>query len=174
MTVVSVVYGLSPRVRGSPRWCRSRPLVVRSIPAGAGKPAPCHDYLLARWVYPRGCGEAENLEDGSMGDRFPNGSIPAGAGKPVTPCHPFQDAGLSPRVRGSPRTEAIGDLPVHGGLSPRVRGSPANDPSHHEPSRGLSPRVRGSPSPASCVVIGDGSIPAGAGKPCQGLRKTTT
>ena len=73
----------------------------------------------AAWVYPRGCGGASNMASriqhgwglsprvrGShcivMGDALCYGSIPAGAGEPMSSPMLSARPGLSPRVRGSP------------------------------------------------------------------------
>ena len=73
--------GLSPRVRGnlskSPATCR----VPRSIPACAGEPAPATPANLVGGVYPRVCG-----------------------GTPPPECPSCGRIGLSPRVRGNPRS----------------------------------------------------------------------
>ena len=71
--------GLSPRVRGSQRQRLFHALIIRSIPAGTGKPIPKSVSVLRTTVYPRGYGEA----------------------LPLNP-HNALESGLSPRVRGSP------------------------------------------------------------------------
>ncbi len=91
--------GRSPRVRGS-RGAAGRLRGRRgSIPAGAGKPRPAHSLESRFRVDPRGCGEAERIEQriDDVAGRSPRvrgspnlilshnyswGSIPAGAGKP--------------------------------------------------------------------------------------------
>ena len=48
--------GLSPRVRGNPRWRRQARPRLRAIPASAGEPATC-SLSATRWRgYPRECG----------------------------------------------------------------------------------------------------------------------
>ena len=93
--------GLSPRVRGSPghRQGQSRPF--GSIPACAGKPSRLLIWGLLRRVYPRVCGEADNILAGTSGV-----------------------AGLSPRVRGSrcfraSRSAAPGSIPACAGKPSR-------------------------------------------------------
>ena len=101
---------------------RSRFASSGSIPAGAGEPLP---YLASRdpqWVYPRGCGGAEEEPTIRLP---PRGSIPAGAGEPLTRLRTMTDrARVYPRGCGGART------------------------AHHDPTQrefqGLSPRVRGS------------------------------
>ena len=71
--------GLSPRVRGNPPLCWFGGVPNRSIPACAGEPTSlsCREYRAT--VYPRVCG-------GTSSARIPS----------------FPTAGLSPRVRGNP------------------------------------------------------------------------
>ena len=71
--------GLSPRVRGSLDGDDHHAAHVRSIPAGAGEPTSGNRRGRSWGVYPRGCG---------------------GAFKKVQKSG--ENAGLSPRVRGSP------------------------------------------------------------------------
>ena len=73
-----LIRGLSPRVRGNPRWRRCAGSRTRSIPACAGEPALAARRRQPDEVYPRVCGGT---------------SVAAGwadCGK-----------GLSPRVRGN-------------------------------------------------------------------------
>ena len=76
--------GPSPRVRGSPRGGRDPRAVVGSIPACAGKPSSDRPPRLGRWVHPRVCGEAYDME-----------------------CACADWLGPSPRVRGSPEQEQV-------------------------------------------------------------------
>ena len=71
--------GLSPRVRGNPRWPWRTPSPTRSIPACAGEPLPLSSVGCPIWVYPRVCG----------GTRWTMRRSP-------------RWPGLSPRVRGNP------------------------------------------------------------------------
>ena len=154
------VEGLSPRARGSrypPFWRLSR---TGSIPAGAGKPTMRLTWRLIPGVYPRGRGEAlpkpkrqsgpSGLSPRARGSlprapkaRRPDGSIPAGAGKP----------GLR---RPGPRAVAV---------YPRGRGEAPSDFRNLRSRAGLSPRARGSPGGSAAGHRDSGSIPAGAGKP---------
>ena len=152
--------GLSPRVRGNPGSEEGKGLRHGSIPACAGEPAA----RPAGWgqcgVYPRVCG-------GTRRSCASSGPLP----------------GLSPRVRGNPRTPrnsrtsrrsipaCAGEPPWDGsalslsGVYPRVCGGTVVASTDTETLTGLSPRVRGNPrhrlSPASSAR----SIPACAGEP---------
>ena len=152
--------GLSPRVRGSPLEARQKLWDEGSIPAGAGEPGRERLPSFPWRVYPRGCGGAAAISEWERGvkglsprvrgslldegrDGFTVGSIPAGAGEPVT----------SRGHRSGPR------------VYPRGCGGAAFPLARADLNRGLSPRVRG--SPAQNVKRGRlrGSIPAGAGEP---------
>ena len=156
-----------PSVRGrSPRARGSQPLnpYVRedlgSIPAGTGKPPDRSRPAALGRVDPRGHGEAASCRRGhrhrkgrsprargSLG-LFPGGatapgSIPAGTGKPLS--HP--------------------DLCSLFRVDPRGHGE-ANGPNGEPPAwMGRSPRARGSRQTDGGSSSGQGSIPAGTGKP---------
>ena len=89
--------GLSPRVRGSQGRQSRGDLQVGSIPASAGEPSiAVRDFCILR-VYPRECGGAAY----SLGSSSTH-------------------AGLSPRVRGSPRgrfkgRKGVGSIPASAG-----------------------------------------------------------
>ena len=154
--------GLSPRVRGSRRQT-FRPLPqMGSIPACAGKPSPLEGAEAELRVYPRVCGEA------------------------ACRIRPLRcSAGLSPRVRGSRRRgpasdPAAGSIPACAGkpassirtscpprVYPRVCGEAVSFFGSQAPYMGLSPRVRGSLAVRARSALGQGSIPACAGKPDQ-------
>ena len=158
-----VVWGPSPRVRGSPLAGNDPVAMVGSIPAGAGEPGVLTRRGAACRVHPRGCGGAASCSSS-----------------------PLLTKGPSPRVRGSPR-RAAGSLPGDGSIPagageppseahsprqyrvhPRGCGGACSDRSARVPPAGPSPRVRGS----LLVVVQDrhrhGSIPAGAGEPSRG------
>ena len=77
--------GLSPRVRGNPRYPSRQSWTPGSIPAGAGEPRRRHIFISRQRVYPRGCG----------GTTGANVCIKT-------------NSGLSPRVRGNPKCSNIG------------------------------------------------------------------
>ena len=216
-----IIYGLSPRVRGSPLGPIGIAIASGSIPACAGKPRGIVQRSPRRRVYPRVCGEAsaavriqqhlEGLSPRVRGSRCSNrqrsvcaGSIPACAGKPAPAPAPRQRRrvyprvcgeavlqlyhrlylqGLSPRVRGSQplvggRLAVRGSIPACAGkpggrgpptgprrVYPRVCGEAGITSSAPSPNAGLSPRVRGSPAVQPHGQRIRGSIPACAGKP---------
>ena len=152
--------GLSPRVRGN-RGQGLRPGAARgSIPAGAGEPRGVTPVAGRDGVYPRGCGGTEGpptsgprgagLSPRVRGNPSPQqcggrkcGSIPAGAGEPVTAGRHVGGHRVYPRGCGGTGREIVrrGEAV---GLSPRVRGN-----------RGGLRRASGAQR----------SIPAGAGEP---------
>ena len=157
---VSPLSGLSPRVRGNHRTSRRSVPEGRSIPACAGKPSACAAKRVVGKVYPRVCGET---------------------GEPMLSAGTTK--GLSPRVRGNPRTgrrrrRAAGSIPACAGkpsatrrwrcgcrVYPRVCGETEREPCLTMIGRGLSPRVRGNLLTDGDRLRIEGSIPACAGKP---------
>ena len=152
--------GPSPRVRGSLRRDFIFVVSPRSIPAGAGKPAVLRARRLLHRVHPRGCGEAPEGRAPAVGRGGPSprvrgshstrlrfasilGSIPAGAGKPMTDRITADGWRVHPRGCGEADRLDVA-LPRLQGPSPRVRGSLAGETER---------------------CIRSGSIPAGAGKP---------
>ena len=174
--------GLSPRGRGNQPAVPRRQVVVGSIPAWAGKPTgksagqvPCRVYprvggetgdKLAYWnslhgLSPRGRG---NLRmDRSW--QYPDGSIPAWAGKPCRKCRSIPRGVVYPRVGGETRAVLDGLTGVVG-LSPRGRG---NRPilARLPPAKRSIPAWAGKPGRnlAGRYLRAGGSIPAWAGKP---------
>ncbi len=152
--------GLSPRVRGNRETGLSPCRSGGSIPACAGEPGSSRVRVGTPRVYPRVCGGTLNLVLLSA-----------------------STIGLSPRVRGNPRsnTRACGrnrsipacagepatPHPRHdlGGVYPRVCGGTTNAALRSVPKWGLSPRVRGNPLCRSVLKCERGSIPACAGEP---------
>ena len=152
--------GLSPRVRGNHRAGDAAEIDARSIPARAGEPKGNEGTRHSEPVYPRACG---------------------GTGLQHHRVQPEQ--GLSPRVRGNPRTHWTeehhdGSIPARAGepagsgccragagVYPRAcGGTPLDDVLVFRES-GLSPRVRGNPQDGQVRVRPVGSIPARAGEP---------
>ena len=76
--------GLSPRVRGNPTGRQSRVSLCGSIPACAGEPGYRYGDWRCHRVYPRVCG-----------------------GTAIPPLRCVKPIGLSPRVRGNPRSLAF-------------------------------------------------------------------
>ena len=122
--------------------------MVRSIPAGAGKPAASAAILvrLAFRVYPRECGEAP--PPGPESDSTFQVVYPRGCGEAR---HAFvRDygipyLGLSPRVRGSREIATLLSPSASMRSIPAGAGKPAaTAPIDIHIAEGLSPRVRGS------------------------------
>ena len=132
--------GLSPRVRGNLHRAQRPPDNPGSIPACAGEPVPGAIREAVLWVYPRVCG-------GTASSRKANWSV----------------RGLSPRVRGNPRSKVY--CPYRVGSIPACAGEPRWHPP--SPARGgVYPRVCG--GTIEIIRLGfenQGSIPACAGEP---------
>ncbi len=162
--------GLSPRVRGNPRFLRTVGVNGRSIPACAGEPPRSSPNWKPAAVYPRVCGGTLWL--------LPSCAVLCG---------------LSPRVRGNrPRQGRArvqqGSIPACAGepamppcyapllsVYPRVCGGTAKIGISCQPLRGLSPRVRGNRGARRQYLPTLRSIPACAGEPpkCHSNRKET-
>ena len=154
--------GPSPRVRGILLHVGDHPRQRGSIPAGAGNPCSWCTGPTGPAVHPRGCGESLGSAGGGLlaagpsprvrgipvaegGGEARHGSIPAGAGNPVSAVRALRAAGVHPRGCGE---------------------SPAGAEPRYQPS-GPSPRVRGIRLHAHRPEARDGSIPAGAGNPTK-------
>ena len=154
------IWGLSPPTRGSPGPVGVPDLDAGSIPAHAGKPGCSGPGARHAKVYPRPRGGAdlralagqllEGLSPPTRGSLHApflpvrNGrSIPAHAGKPLTPIKLGPNVLVYPRPRG----EARCSIPLPHWVT------------------GLSPPTRGSQHEARRPAAGEGSIPAHAGKP---------
>ena len=152
--------GLSPRVRGNPRFPFVSPTASRTIPACAGEPPAGGRTRCQNRDYPRVCGGTRCRRHGQVGT-----------------------AGLSPRVRGNlcqhPGCEALhGTIPACAGEPasipalctttgdyPRVCGGTPFAGMRVGRIAGLSPRVRGNLSSVSMCQPLWGTIPACAGEP---------
>ncbi len=152
--------GLSPRVRGNRVKAEVEVAAKRSIPACAGEPPGARIALTWNRVYPRVCGGTESS------NRFLRSAI-----------------GLSPRVRGNPRS--AGSIHRPGRSIPACAGEPNAAPASHTrrtvyprvcggtfcpyplpiPYHGLSPRVRGNRFHLPTGPTSARSIPACAGEP---------
>ncbi len=153
-------HGLSPRVRGNHLDSIPAPVSIGSIPACAGEPAIWASLLKQPPVYPRVCG----------------GTHGAGAESRTYD-------GLSPRVRGNPRIDALAvprhrSIPACAGepslgvenfvtitVYPRVCGGTQYTRSMTSLAWGLSPRVRGNRRTRAPARHRPRSIPACAGEP---------
>ena len=159
--------GLSPRVRGNHDRAAPGVHVHRSIPACAGEPLMSIESRPPSWVYPRVCG----------------GTKPAAGGS-------YSSPGLSPRVRGNPGRRAgggqgRGSIPACAGepwsprprrgrprVYPRVCGGTEGVKTMADARAGLSPRVRGNRGRGLAPRPNPGSIPACAGEPAIGSRRS--
>ena len=158
--------GLSPRVRGNRLQQPQRYHLGGSIPACAGEPLELDSVQVVMGVYPRVCGGTGNARS-------------------RRPAH----RGLSPRVRGNPKTTpcptpAARSIPACAGeplrhtphpsfrqVYPRVCGGTTFSCPTVLPRLGLSPRVRGNPLDVDLHALPPGSIPACAGEPCPAPAK---
>ena len=159
-----VIVGLSPRVRGNPRAAGRGTAPRGSIPASAGEPTTAARRRGAGRVYPRECG----------------GTVAVGLR------HARQE-GLSPRVRGNPRSAKLArdlrwSIPASAGEPGTSSGSPGRSRVYPREcggtitltatglgGEGLSPRVRGNLPPRAVRQRRGGSIPASAGEPQHAL-----
>ena len=157
---LSLLGGLSPRVRGNRACRRTADRCERSIPACAGEPADGQAVDRSDEVYPRVCG---------------------GTARPAASA--ALRAGLSPRVRGNRAVsvrQAVGarSIPACAGeprsrrscraaptVYPRVCGGTGAIAGAQPAEYGLSPRVRGNRIDRIVTNSAAGSIPACAGEP---------
>ena len=179
-TMLAMLAGSSPRVRGKQQGLQGALHRARLIPARAGKTSGDSSPARAAWAHPRACGE--NLVD--IADiRFPQGSSPRVRGKPhrrrprrqagrLIPARAGKTSarsGTRATRRAHPR--ACGENKLHAevanillGSSPRVRGKPGGRAWRACRRGGSSPRVRGKqPARHRHEPVG-GLIPACAGK----------
>ncbi len=132
--------GLSPRVRGNPKYRRPGEGPERTIPACAGEPGMSTGGRSIVADYPRVCG----------GTRIPPApSIPRPRTIPACAGEPFMIMPASAPTWDYPR--------VCGGTTARARPKPSLP--------GLSPRVRGNPRRPFLVPASARTIPACAGEP---------
>ena len=156
-------HGLSPRMRGNRGAFWGRCPWPGSIPAYAGEPVGNGGWQSAQKVYPRVCGGTchESLQS-------------------------MARVGLSPRMRGNPRTTGSEvffsrSIPAYAGeprnrmpaaaaarVYPRVCGGTRADIARRKAARGLSPRMRGNPLAPVMMTAPVRSIPAYAGEPQSG------
>ena len=200
--------GSSPRVRGTPRRGGAERRGGRFIPACAGNARGSSARVRPSTVHPRVCGERLSVAGGRWpvaGGRF----IPACAGNAQpcrtpwkqSPVHPrvcgerrprhhahAQDAGSSPRVRGTPRGLP---LPIDYGrfipacagnawaasrrarrsaVHPRVCGERRVHALEEQIETGSSPRMRGTPQPRQRRRRRHRFIPACAGNAARAAR----
>ena len=162
-TMLAMLAGSSPRVRGKQQGLQGALHRARLIPARAGKTSGDSSPARAAWAHPRACGE--NLVD--IADiRFPQGSSPRVRGKPHRR-RPRRQAGrLIPARAG--KTSARSGTRATRRAHPRACGE---NKLHAEVANillGSSPRVRGKPHQLDQMARDPGLIPARAGKTAGG------
>ena len=152
--------GLSPRVRGNHTRVMVRRTWSGSIPACAGEPDRRCARPYRRGVYPRVCG--------GTGDGFPfdddiPGLSPRVRGNPRSPCSSRPPDGSIPACAGEPISPVPASLASR--VYPRVCGGTLTGQPDKCLLLGLSPRVRGNRYKVLGDRVGQGSIPACAGEP---------
>ena len=135
---MSLISGLSPRVRGNRGYGYEHSCKSRSIPACAGEPTPAAWTTISRKVYPRVCGGTA-VDCNADGRRI--GLSPRVRGNPCF-CHrPILARRSIPACAGEPRRrQHHGRLPT---VYPRVCGGTTATEAMSCAAHGLSPRVRG-------------------------------
>ena len=152
--------GLSPQVRGN----RDGPAAHRgtggSIPAGAGEPRSGGSGRSPRGVYPRRCGGTEGMGGVTLN---PTGLSPQVRGNPPVRGRGVSIHGSIPAGAGEPITKDL----YHPSwkVYPRRCGGTGGGASTATRSTGLSPQVRGNRIRAGPRARPLRSIPAGAGEP---------
>ena len=157
---MSLLSGLSPRVRGNRAGLGSYPAANRSIPACAGEPMSHRSGVATVPVYPRVCGGTTHV---ALGVAAAEGLSPRVRGNQTAPAGIRSASRSIPACAGEPSPGATGGC--RRGVYPRVCGG---TPSVHVPvveKSGLSPRVRGNPALLPRRLDLDRSIPACAGEP---------
>ena len=158
------IQGSSPRVRGKPLELKRRGVLLRLIPACAGKTLTrTHDIWLPP-AHPRVCGENEETE--AERSVF-TGSSPRVRGKHGCPPEDVLFPGLIPACAGKTLSAVVtvGQRWAH----PRVCGENPDVELPFIYMLGSSPRVRGKPVRVLHADGGRGLIPACAGKTLNDL-----
>ena len=132
-------WGSSPRGRGKPKWCCLSPLLVRLIPAWAGKTAAASSSSWREY-----------------------GSSPRGRGKPAARVSRRRGLRLIPAWAGKTRECEAAEIPAP--AHPRVGGENAPFSSVIDSCPGSSPRGRGKPARTASCASQRRLIPAWAGK----------
>ena len=151
--------GSSPRVRGKHREHPPQPRGRRLIPARAGKTQRGRQWPLVVLAHPRVCGE--NTED-MLNPATVAGSSPRVRGKPARPPPGAEAPGLIPACAG--KTCPCSRRPRGASAHPRVCGENHGGCDDLDVDGGSSPRVRGKRVHLPQGPVGDGLIPACAGK----------
>ena len=134
-------------------------VLVRLIPAHAGKTTPGYKPECGSWAHPRSRGENSTRARRSCALR---GSSPLTRGKPADRALSGKWSGLIPAHAGKTEPPARGPRPP--AAHPRSRGE--NIALFKVPvfTPGSSPLTRGKPTSRLCRIVPPGLIPAHAGK----------
>ena len=176
------VAGLSPRVRGNPKYQHVNCTVGGSIPARAGEPIRDHHARRGPLLYPRACGGTNPMDTpvqlgsglsprvrGNLPPRQPGSpwtrSIPARAGEPHRPEPPGRAAGVYPRACGGTIRRWL-RAEFGGGLSPRVRGNPMKKQDTGQAYRSIPARA-GEPTTPTGTGGGVRVYPRACGGTCS-------
>ena len=155
----SLRYGSSPLTRGKPQRIAKITERGRLIPAHAGKTTPAGACHMTPPAHPRSRGENFRMGGGGL---FRSGSSPLTRGKPAAPTNVAELVRLIPAHAGkTPCSRApSASPPAH----PRSRGENGRGELSHVTSPGSSPLTRGKQVNFDSLSIGEGLIPAHAGK----------
>ena len=151
--------GLIPAHAGKTDWDARPWRAVGLIPAHAGKTASVLVMTLSTSAHPRSRGE--NSISGLIVDRA-TGSSPLTRGKRRSERRPRRVGGLIPAHAGKTRRFAF--TRSRNRAHPRSRGENAAEETAVDIHLGSSPLTRGKPTDKVCGGVGDGLIPAHAGK----------
>ena len=155
--------GSSPLTRGKQIVLVGREIAHRLIPAHAGKTRLRVRRRRARWAHPRSRGE--NLV-GEQDIPVEHGSSPLTRGKHV--CRDCSLVGLRLIPAHAGKTRPLGDGKTGRAAHPRSRGENVACGAGAGGAGGSSPLTRGKLGTALPVALGDGLIPAHAGKTVDG------
>jgi len=153
-----VLFGSSPRARGTRLHARQTRLIQRFIPAGAGNTLRPDRRSAKRAVHPRGRGE-HSVSPGPA--RRPSGSSPRARGTPRAQPQHARERRFIPAGAGN--TTAIASCAHGSAVHPRGRGEHLDIPKKLNGSNGSSPRARGTPGAGRAAPGLRRFIPAGAG-----------
>ena len=131
-------YGSSPLTRGKPGVGPAAIVVIRLIPAHAGKTCTSLASITVLTAHPRSRGE--NCTDSSTGPAS-LGSSPLTRGKRLATCRCQKHLGLIPAHAG--KTVTIGDALPRPSAHPRSRGENKGGNRNNEYDSGSSPLTRG-------------------------------
>ena len=167
--MISIAYGLSPRVRGNLGSHHSTCMSVRSIPASAGEPGSSMPPAFGLSVYPRECGGTELW---SRWQVYGVGLSPRVRGNHLPTSKVCENAGSIPASAGEPA--GVGRCDNVRWVYPRECGGTQSHTACRPATMGLSPRVRGNRPAPECEWRQRRSIPASAGEPSSLTSRTGT